>query len=110
MRVVILFFLCFMMRSFDMVFNVVFFDFVFLQEMKVCFIMDQVEFNRDGFFILVFFGIKNDVIRVGFEVRVFGIDNMKVDFVRALRSYIDRIQDVRNEALDSFVFVFLTRS
>lgn len=52
------------------------------------FTTDQVQFNDDGSMTIVFFGIKNDAHRRGFEVCIPAASDSTVDPVSALQQYL----------------------
>lgn len=56
---------------------------------------DQVRFNSDGSLTLVFFGIKNDKDRKGFEVKIPSASDSKLDPVDCLKVYLRRTELVR---------------
>lgn len=72
---------------------------------KVGFVRSQLSF-RDTSVTVLFFGIKNDTNRQGFEVRVDGTES-NADPVKCLKHYCDRTAEHAKEANDA-VFLTLT--
>jgi len=66
---------------------------------------DQVEFHDDQSMTVTFFGTKNDTSRSGFEIRIPGSDETKVNVVGSLKSYMQRTQTLVGE--DNAVFLAL---
>jgi hypothetical protein len=73
---------------------------------RLSFMTDQIVFNDDHSMTVVFFGIKNDSQRKGFEVRIPAASQPAVDPVSALRQYISCTANKRSE-LPSPVFLSL---
>lgn len=68
---------------------------------------DNIVFNADGSLTITLFGIKNDRSRSGFEVRIPGTTDHRVDPVACLHSYINRTDSVRQGLPDHPVFISL---
>jgi hypothetical protein len=64
---------------------------------------DQLTFNPDGSLTMVFFGIKNDSHRTGFEIRIPAATNALVDPVRCLKCYIQRTDTSREHCGPVFI-------
>lgn len=73
---------------------------------NVVFSTRQLDFQDDGSLKVLFFGIKNDTKRDGFEVHVQPHSCAKLDPVKTLRDYIERTDSVR-EPNDLPVFLGL---
>lgn len=63
-------------------------------EDKVVFSVNQIEF-QEGYAKIIFFGIKNDMRRSGFEVMLPRASSPQLDPVRALEDYIQRTETYR---------------
>ena len=66
----------------------------------------QLLFNDDSVIVL-FFGIKNDSARTGFEVRIAAAQDNKIDMVAALKCYVSRTAHVRSTILGEPLFISL---
>jgi hypothetical protein len=73
----------------------------------VMFTRKQVKFHQDGSATVLFFGIKNDHSRTGFEVRIPGSSAVKVDPVHALQCYLDRTETLVGAESSAPVFISL---
>ena len=74
---------------------------------KVGFFRDQIKFNEDGSMTVRFFGIKNDVNKTGFEVRIAGTDDVNIDPVVCLRHYLTRTDECVKQHSKQPVFIAL---
>lgn len=61
---------------------------------KVGFYRDQIRFNEDDSMTVLFFGIKNDSNRSGFEVRINGTEDERTDPVKCLQTYFRKTEDL----------------
>ena len=77
-----------MTRPSDLAPHGVVFDPLSLEVTDIAFSTDQVTFHDDGSMTIVFFGIKNDGDRKGFEVHLPAGSKAKLDPVACLRHYI----------------------
>ena len=93
----------FMARPSDLAPRGVVFDPVSGQYCQIFLRRDQVLFHEDGSMTMVFFGIKNDTSRSGFEVRIPGSVVAKLDPVRALRCYVQRTDNGSSDVQPLFV-------
>ena len=76
-------------------------------EESLLFTTDQITFHDDGSVTVVFFGIKNDTSREGFEVKLPPAGEPQVDHVAALKCYIQRTRKFRPDKKP--VFLSLTQ-
>ena len=107
LRAITLLALCLMARPSDLAPKGVHFDPVTMSARQMDLSIDQVSFHNDGSMTITFFGIKNDHDRSGFEVRLPGVDNPKVDPVRCLKVYIERTTDIRTKHGSKAIFIQL---
>ena len=75
------------------------------REIRSVFARNRVEFTTDGAANITLFGIKNDLHRQGFKVKLPSHTNVKIDPVRTLKHYLDRTDNVVGE--DNAVFLTL---
>ncbi len=92
LKVVTLLALNMMTRPSDLAPKGMFFDAGSKEKTPILFTRDQVVFHADGSATFTLFGIKNDRSRSGFEVRLPGGANNKVDPVVSLQCYLRRTQ------------------
>ena len=74
---------------------------------SLVFTTDQIQFDDRGAAKIIFFGIKNDYKRDGFEVHLSPSTEPRLDPVRALKAYIQRTKYVRPS--DNPVFISLKK-
>ena len=55
---------------------------------------NDVKFNSDGSLTIVYFGIKNDLNRKGFEIRIQPAGNKRLDPVTCSQAYIDKTRSI----------------
>ncbi|GFN91423.1 reverse transcriptase/ribonuclease h/methyltransferase [Plakobranchus ocellatus] len=74
---------------------------------RVGFMRDQIHFNDDGSMTVLFYGIKNDTDRHGFEVRIGRSECVLTDPVLCLKDYIRRTNQNITESQKQPVFITL---
>lgn len=73
------------------------------------FLRKQIQFNDDGSATIMFFGIKNDADRKGFEIRLAPTADPITDPINCLKTYIDRTtNNAGYDDLERPVFLSLT--
>ena len=64
---------------------------------------NDVKFNSDGSLTIVYFGIKNDLNRKGFEIRIQTAGNKKLNPVTCLHAYIDKTRSITGAEGPTFI-------
>lgn len=99
--------LSFMARPSDLAPRGETFDFTDGHCTSLLFTRNQVKFHDDGSLTIVFFGIKNDASRTGFEVRIPGNPDVKIDPVRCLQCYLCETENYCLQGNTNAVFISL---